>query len=46
MARAWHLKSRPSGMPTPDNFQLEEFALPPLGDGQVRVRNLWLSVDP
>jgi hypothetical protein len=46
MARAWHLKSRPTGMPTPDNFELKDFDLPPVGDGQVRVRNLWLSVDP
>jgi hypothetical protein len=46
MARAWHLKSRPSGMPTSDNFELKETALPELGEGQVRVRNLWLSVDP
>ena len=46
MARAWHLKSRPSGMPTADNFELKEVELPPLADGQVRVRNLWLSVDP
>jgi NADPH-dependent curcumin reductase CurA len=46
MARAWHLKSRPSGTPTRDNFELKEFELPPLGDGQVRIRNLWLSVDP
>ena len=46
MPRAWHLKSRPSGMPTYDNFELKEIELPPLGDGQVRVRNLWLSVDP
>ena len=46
MARAWHLKSRPSGMPTADNFELKDFDLPPLEDGQVRVNNLWLSVDP
>ncbi len=46
MARAWHLKSRPSGMPTADNFELKEVALPELGDAQVRVKNLWLSVDP
>lgn len=46
MPRAWHLKSRPSGMPTQDNFELKEIDLPPLGDGQLRVRNLWLSVDP
>jgi len=46
MARAWHLKSRPNGMPTSDNFEFKDVALPELGDGQVRVRNLWLSVDP
>jgi NADPH-dependent curcumin reductase CurA len=46
MARAWHLKSRPSGMPTHENFDLKDVELPPLKDGQVHVRNLWLSVDP
>ena len=46
MPRAWHLKSRPQGVPTPDNFELKKIELPPLADGQVRVRNLWLSVDP
>ena len=46
MARAWHLKSRPSGMPTLDNFELKDVALPELDDGMVRVRNHWLSVDP
>lgn len=46
MARAWHLKSRPQGMPTGDNFGLEQIDLAPLGEGMVRVRNLWLSVDP
>ena len=46
MARAWHLKSRPNGMPTPDNFELKDIQLPELGQGPVRVRNLWLSVDP
>ena len=46
MARAWHLKSRPSGMPTHDNFEFKELSLPEVGDGQLRIRNLWLSVDP
>jgi NADPH-dependent curcumin reductase CurA len=46
MPRAWHLKSRPTGMPTPDNFELKEIELPPVAEGQVRVRNSWLSVDP
>ena len=46
MARAWHLTSRPSGMPTDDNFALKDVSLPDLGPGMVRVRNRWLSVDP
>jgi len=46
MPRAWHLKSRPTGIPTLENFELKDFDLPSLGEGQVRVRNRWLSVDP
>jgi NADPH-dependent curcumin reductase CurA len=46
MARAWHLKSRPEALPTSDNFELKEIELPSLGDGMIRVRNQWLSVDP
>jgi NADPH-dependent curcumin reductase CurA len=46
MARAWYLKSRPDAMPTADHFELKELELPPLGDGMIRVRNRWLSVDP
>src|SRR4051794_13019350 len=46
MARAWHLKSRPQGMPTHDNFELKDVELPELADGLIRVRNRWLSVDP
>ena len=46
MARAWHLMNRPQGLPTDDDFALKDFELPPLGDGMLRVRNQWLSVDP
>ena len=46
MAKAWHLKSRPKGLPTSDNFELKELTLAPLGEGMVKVKNLWLSVDP
>ena len=46
MARAWHLKSRPEGTPTADNFELKEIDLPETGEGMIRVRNQWLSVDP
>jgi len=44
--RAWHLKSRPQGMPTMDNFELKEAPLGELQDGWIRVENNWLSVDP
>jgi NADPH-dependent curcumin reductase CurA len=44
--RAWHLKSRPTGMPDMGNFELKELELPALEEGMVRVENRWLSVDP
>jgi hypothetical protein len=40
------LASRPSGWPTRDNFVVTEADRPDLADGQVRVRNLFMSVDP
>ena len=46
MARAWHLMSRPQGLPTAENFALKDIELPALGEGMVRVANRWLSVDP
>jgi hypothetical protein len=46
MPRAWHLMRRPQGLPTHDNFALKDIELPPLGEGMIRVRNRWLSVDP
>jgi NADPH-dependent curcumin reductase CurA len=45
-ARAWHLMSRPEGLPTMANFALKEVELPALEEGWVRVENKWLSVDP
>ena len=46
MARAWTLASRPQGMPIAENFALVDLGTAALADGEVRVRNLWLSVDP
>ncbi|WP_293883716.1 NADP-dependent oxidoreductase [Sphingomonas sp.] len=46
MAKAWSLRSRPSGMPTADNFDLLDRPSLPLGEGEIRVANSWLSVDP
>ncbi|MDP0918996.1 NADP-dependent oxidoreductase, partial [Klebsiella pneumoniae] len=40
------LASRPQGEVKPDNFRLVETPLAPLADGQVRVRNHFLSLDP
>jgi NADPH-dependent curcumin reductase CurA len=40
------LASRPRGWPTEDNFRFVETAMPSIGDGQVLVRGLWLSLDP
>jgi NADPH-dependent curcumin reductase CurA len=40
------LASRPSGWPTEADFSLTEADRPDLADGQVRVRNLFMSVDP
>ena len=46
MPRQIVLASRPSGWPTEDNFAVTEAGRPELVDGQVRVRNLFMSVDP
>ena len=44
--RQWLLVRRPDGMITEDNFNLVEGKVPVPADGQVLVRNLWLSFDP
>ena len=46
MPRQIILASRPSGWPVEANFALTEEDRPDLADGQVRVRNLFMSVDP
>jgi NADPH-dependent curcumin reductase len=40
------LASRPEGWVTPENFRLEKGAVPSPKDGEVLVKNLWLSLDP
>jgi NADPH-dependent curcumin reductase CurA len=40
------LASRPSGWVTPENFRLETVEAPALKEGEVRVRNHYLSLDP
>src|SRR4051795_3876939 len=44
--RQFLLASRPQGAVTPDNFRLVETPLAPLADGEIRVRNHYLSLDP
>ncbi|MFI6353449.1 NADP-dependent oxidoreductase [Streptomyces sp. NPDC050743] len=44
--REWHLISRPVGWPKPEDFALVETPVPTPGEGQVLVRNKYLSVDP
>lgn len=38
--------SKPTGIPTAENFNVEQIAVPQLQTGQILVRNEWLSVDP
>lgn len=40
------LASRPTGEATPDNFRLETVEVPELKDGEVLVRNEYMTVDP
>ncbi len=40
------LKSRPSGIPQAEHFELADGPMPQPKDGQVLVRNVYLSVDP
>jgi len=40
------LASRPTGMPTPENFEVATVELPDPAPGQIQVRNQWMSVDP
>jgi len=40
------LASRPAGWVTEDNFRIEDAAMPRPADGEVLVKNLWLSLDP
>ncbi len=45
-AREIQLASRPHGRPVPENFRLAETDIAELSEGQVLVRNLFMSVDP
>src|ERR1700745_2775604 len=40
------LKRRPTGAPTPADFEIAEAAIPDPGEGEVLVRGIYLSLDP
>ncbi len=46
MNREVRLKARPQGMPTLDLFDVVELPMPEVGEGDVLVRNVFMSVDP
>ena len=45
-SREIRLKSRPVGVPAQENFELASVEVDAPGDGEIQVRNLWMSVDP
>ncbi len=44
--RQVRLRARPSGIPQAEHFEIVDAPIPVLADGQVLVRNLYLSVEP
>ena len=44
--RQVRLKSRPTGIPEADNFEIVEAPVPVLAEGQVLVRNIYLTAEP
>lgn len=45
-SREIRLAGRPVGEPGAQHFELVHQAVPPLAEGQILVRNTWMSVDP
>src|SRR5678815_40686 len=45
-SREIRLKRYPTGVPTGADFEMATVELPPPADGEVLVKNLWMSVDP
>jgi len=46
LSKEIHLKSRPKGLPTADNFEFVEVDISEPGDNEVLVQNIYMSVDP
>jgi NADPH-dependent curcumin reductase CurA len=45
-SREIRLKNRPEGLPRETDFELAEVELPEIGEGEVLVQNMYMSVDP
>ena len=46
MNRRIVLAERPTGVPSPKNFRMEEIAVPALQEGEVLLQNLLFAIDP
>ncbi|GAA2389544.1 NADP-dependent oxidoreductase [Nonomuraea africana] len=46
VSREIHLAAHPVGEPGPEHFELVETGVPEPEEGQIVVRNTWMSVDP
>ncbi len=46
ISREWHLTHRPHGVPVDEDFDLVDVELAAPADGEILVRNTFLSVDP
>jgi len=46
ISREIRLKNRPVGLPAESDFELAEVTLPQVGEKQVLVQNIYMSVDP
>jgi hypothetical protein len=44
--REVHLAARPRGLPREEDFAIVEVPLRPLDDGELLIRNTWMSLDP
>ncbi len=45
-SREWRLRARPVGEPKLSDFAMATVESPEPRDGEVQVRNLWMTVDP
>ena len=46
VGREIHLKSHPRGMPNENDFELAEVSVPEPKEGEILVRNIYMTVDP